>query len=131
MTHGIAGPHCGTWMGKDREPNLGGGAGSGRQSTHLQPPEVRWDWGGCQGGLTTEPEDMVGALGETNPSILPRHDPWDCHRTADQARGGARGINVCIYGVSGLYSPMAHDKRNFSQIQPGLWKIPSQMLNLL
>ena len=24
---------------------------------------------------------------------IPRHDPWDCHRTADQARGGARGVN--------------------------------------
>ena len=27
----------------------------------------------------------------------PRRDPWDCHRTADQARGGARGVNVGIY----------------------------------
>ena len=27
-------------------------------------------WGGCQGGLTTEPEDMVGALGIINPFIL-------------------------------------------------------------
>ena len=35
----------------------------------------------------------------------PRHDPWDCHRTADQARGGARGVNVWSicqsHGVSG------------------------------
>ena len=36
----------------------------------------------------------------------PRHDPWDCHRTADQARGGARGVNGAAvlwqsHGVSG------------------------------
>ena len=27
----------------------------------------------------------------------PRHDSWDCHRTADQARGGARGVNGAAY----------------------------------
>ena len=23
--------------------------------------------------------------------------PWDCHRTADQGRGGARGVNGAAY----------------------------------
>ena len=25
--------------------------------------------------------------------VLFPNTPWDCHRTADQARGGARGVN--------------------------------------
>ena len=29
---------------------------------------------------------------------IPRHDTWDCHRTADQARGGLRGQLIGIYG---------------------------------
>ena len=34
---------------------------------------------------------------------------WDCHRTADQARGGLRGsmmVNVGIYSIDGVYGYM-------------------------
>ena len=29
--------------------------------------------------------------------------PWDCHRTADQARGGARGVHGAAYTSHGVY----------------------------
>ena len=34
----------------------------------------RWDWGGCQEGLNTEPEEVLGGVGHVIPVFKwPRH----------------------------------------------------------
>ena len=45
--------------------------------------------------LGIEVEEPTGTLWLFH--TYPRHDPWDCHRTADQARGGTRGVNGAAY----------------------------------
>jgi len=74
-------------------------------------------WGGCQGGLTTEPEDMVGALGYIG--------DWFSHSIQPQMVHESKKLGgfFCGYHMLPPYGPLHGSEPSLTT--PPRWHSPS------
>ena len=71
---------------------------SGSASRRFAASRSRWSWRRCAGRTKSPSSARCVETCRRNSkcwTIIPKHDPWDCHRTAHQL--GAREFNIGMY----------------------------------